>query len=282
MPEAPRIESVRRSSHRSHVPAARAIPEVHVSDEWLRLLERSGVDPAAYKTPVLARRFNACLRVLGVASPEAAAKLAFSKPALLKHITNTVLLGVTSFFRDPQVWTDLEAAVLPVLGLRSKVRVLSAGCSEGHELFSMGMLLAEHGYLNKSCLTGWDCRATPLEIAERGIYPATVLNQVPESRWKYFQNFGSSVRVIQEIRAAAEWRVQSILHLADAEFWDIIFFRNVAIYLNENVAYELWTALARALAPGGFLVTGKAEKPLAGLGLTRVASCIYRKGQMQV
>jgi hypothetical protein len=51
----------------------------------------------------------------------------------------------------------------------------------------------------------------------------------------------------------------------------------VAIYFDSHAASQLWERLVDSLAPGGVLVTGKAEKPSANLPLTRLAKCIYRR-----
>jgi chemotaxis methyl-accepting protein methylase len=59
--------------------------------------------------------------------------------------------------------------------------------------------------------------------------------------------------------------------------WDVILCRNMTIYLEEAAARELWDRLARHLAPGGLLVTGKAEQPGAALRLRGVSTCIYQK-----
>jgi chemotaxis methyl-accepting protein methylase len=62
--------------------------------------------------------------------------------------------------------------------------------------------------------------------------------------------------------------------------WDLIFCRNLMIYLENRSALNVWDRLFRALRPHGIMVTGKAEKPPAGRGWRCVCPCIYRKEEL--
>jgi chemotaxis methyl-accepting protein methylase len=60
-------------------------------------------------------------------------------------------------------------------------------------------------------------------------------------------------------------------------FWDLILFRNVAIYLDPRLAQSLWARLVRQLRVGGLLVTGKAERPPQNLPVRRIGHCLYER-----
>ena len=80
------------------------------------------------------------------------------------------------------------------------------------------------------------------------------------------------------LRAATRWKQANLLHSPEPGPWDLILWRNMAIYLKPEVVGTIWQQLCDRLSPGGYLVTGKAEHPPAPLGLERVAKCVYRKG----
>src|SRR5512133_2550537 len=105
-------------------PIRRTTDFAQIPFEFRQVLERSGIEMCAYKEPALARRCKAWIRRSGAPSLEAAARLISSQPALIDQVPDTFLLGVTSFFRDPQVWNDIEAFALPGLQTCQEQRVL--------------------------------------------------------------------------------------------------------------------------------------------------------------
>jgi chemotaxis methyl-accepting protein methylase len=248
--------------------------------EWL--LARAGLDTQAYRAAAVQRRIGACLRQLRVPTTNEARNLLERNPELLPRALNTLLIGVTEFFRDRTVFDYLRGVALPaLLKSRSGLRVLSAGCSEGHELYSVAMLLAESGRLENSFLQGIDCRPAAIARARRGEYEMKDIAHL-EQRWRefYFQRDGSCVFIRPELRAGTVWRVNDLLSFQHDQAWDLILFRNVAIYLTESHSAKAWSQLVSNLAPGGYLVTGKAERPSGSLTLERVAPGIYRKAML--
>ena len=133
------------------------------------VLQRSGLSLEAYRPTTLARRIRVCLRSLGAASlSEAQARLQ-REPRLLPVALNSLLLGVTKFFRDAKVFRYLDEMVFPVWADNARERrIWSAGCSNGAELYSIAMLLERHQLLSSSWLLGTDCREDALQRARRG------------------------------------------------------------------------------------------------------------------
>lgn len=257
------------------VPAA--APEARLHDFISWVLGRTGLDAAAYRPQPLHRRLPACLRALKVYSPLAARELLERKPQLLAKVVNSLLIGVTEFFREPDVFDALPAQVLPALaGRNRRLRIWSAACSTGAELYSMAILLSEAGLLERSCLLGSDCRAEAIERAELGLYEAAMLKPVRSAiRDKYFEPAGQGWRPIAALRRQVHWKVADLLAGVEDGPWDIILWRNSAIYLKPARAETVWRQLASVLAPQGVLIAGKADRPPLAAGLTRVARCTY-------
>ncbi len=243
------------------------------------VLRQSGLDARDYQPKALNRRFAACLRVLRAPSERAAMLALRRQPELLHGSLSALLIGVSGFFRDEAVFEHLRERVLPpVLKNGGPVRVYSAGCSAGQELYSTGMILDELGALKRSYLLGVDCRADAIAQARSGCFAASELAVLGNlRRQRYFQIHGPQAVVSPRLRERTTWRVADFGKFRDAEGWDLILFRNAAIYLDAEYANCVWRRLDRQLKPGGVVVTGSAERPPDSLRWKREAACIYRK-----
>ena len=240
-----------------------------------------------------------------VGSTHAARELLERKPGLMAESVSSLLIGATEFFREPGVFDFLQTKVLPEwVGRRRPLRIWSAACSTGAELYSMAILLGETGLLEQSYLLGTDCRGDAIECAESGLYDAATLKCVP--RWmrdRYFEpvrpmqqrsghrapcllhgrcagpapgECGLTYRPIEALRRQAYWKVADLLAGVGHGPWDILLWRNAAIYLTSRSAETIWRRLVSVLVPGGVLIAGKADRPPCDAGLTHVARCVYR------
>lgn len=257
------ITERRPQSRRPTVPRIEGAPS-DASDEPLldALFAAAGIAIGAYRGKALRRRVPACLRWLRVATAEEAIARIQAKPALVPELLSVVLLGVTEFCRDRMVFDRMAAAVIPDLARRSgRLRVWSAACSDGPELYSVAFLLDRAGMLQRSELLGTDCRASALQRARTGTYPAALLERSdPEWRALLMPVCGGFA-VPERLRLAVGWKQADLLRGPERGPWDIILWRNMAIYLQADQAAEIWAQLASQLAPGGYLITGKADHP---------------------
>jgi chemotaxis methyl-accepting protein methylase len=200
-------------------------------------------------------------------------------PEILKAAISALVIGVSSFFRDAPVFETLEHSILPqLLATASSPRIWSAGCSEGPELYSVAMLLAEQGALQRCELLGTDCRSDAITRARAGTYTAEGIKGVSETLLtRYFLPDGRVWRASPLLRTAIQWRSGNVLDTPEPGLWDLIFCRNMAIYLHAPAAGRLWAQLEQSLRPGGVLVLGKAERPYGATTLRPIAPCIFRR-----
>jgi chemotaxis methyl-accepting protein methylase len=290
-------ELARRRSVHGVPPAVDSATPRHPADETLSYEERSfldwifsgaGLDFSLYRPESLRRRLPACLRALRVPSVRKARRALQHDPSLRPTALSALLIGVTSFFRDPPVFSVLASRVLPALaGRPGVVRAWSAGCSDGLELYSLAIVLAEFGLVGRSRLLGTDCRAEAVDHARAGLFTADAVAAV-HGDWldRYFVPSDDGTYCVRDdVRKATEWRCDNLLgdprrdlpHSGEGEGgFDLILCRNVAIYLTPAAAARLWRRLYAALRPGGVLVTGKAERVSHG-GLQPLAPCVFRK-----
>ena len=236
--------------------------------------------PAAnYRARALARRIPACLRLLGASTSAQGIQQLRCKPELVHAVVSTMLLGVTDFFRDNAVFEQLRFTVLPrLLAYHGRLRVWSAACSEGQELYSVAMLLAEDGRLHDCELVGTDCRREAIELARAGVFSAESV-AVLDRHWRrnFFTGNVVSASITPALVRSAKWKVADLFCGAEPGPWHLVLWRNMAIYLEHFAAEQIWRGLCRELVTGGYLVTGKADHPPAGLPLKRIAPCIYQK-----
>jgi chemotaxis methyl-accepting protein methylase len=243
------------------------------------VLWRSGLNPDAYRDAPVLRRTNACFRALRVSGDDEARQAIAPGGDALGRALDTLLLGVSGFFRDPEVFDTLRAQVLPRLASGGgALRVLSVGCSNGAELYSVAMLLDEAGALERTRLVGLDCRASAIESATRAIYPVEDAGMVPDAlRTRMFQFTPDGVRVADHLRARAEFQVGDATASLPAGPWDLVLCRNLTIYLRTPVTDRLLEAIVERLTPSGTLVLGRAERPAASMPLVPVARCVYQR-----
>jgi len=262
----------------SLTPPARPLPTEDPATLFLRrILMQAGLNPLLYRTAPLVRRLPACLRALRVDSCSAAERLLAARPVLMPTALESLLIGTTELFRDPAVFAQLEQDVLPKLLRRpARPRIWSAGCSEGSELYSVAMLMAKLGGLAGSLLLGSDCRQEAIERARRGVYPPAERALPANASGHCLELSDGRIAVSHELRQAVTWEQSNLLASRSLGTWDLILCRNLAIYLEPVAAEVLWMRLAEALAPGGYLIVGKAEKPRVS-SLRRIAPSIYCK-----
>lgn len=245
--------------------------------EWL--FARAGLNVRAYRAETLQRRLPACLRSLGARSPAEARRNLELVPERLPGALSTMLVGVTSFYRDPSVFGLLIDQLLPKLAeCRGGLSVWSAGCSDGAELYSVAFGLAEAGLLSGSYLLGTDCRTDAIARAKAGRFDAAALKCVPGPvRERCLAPDAPGWQVVAPIRAALRWRVADLLASSEPGYWDVILCRNTTMYMRAEVTGALWPRFEAALRPGGFLVLGKAERPAGAKRLALAGPCVYRR-----
>ena len=256
------------------------VPLSEDEEGFLRFLfKEAGLDLYQYRLRTLKRRINACLRTLHAGNFTDARRVVQQKPALLAAAVSTMVIGVTSFFRDATVWEQMRNEVISALFKgRYGLAIWCLGCSDGNELYSLAVLLAEMKLLHRCHLLGTDCRVDAVKRARAGHFDAAAIKSVPQDFLsRYFIQEQAHWRVIPAIRDAIHWRRADVLTLHEPGIWDLILCRNMTMYLAPEASAVLFPRLEMSLRPGGVLVLGKAERPLAASHLSSVGPCIYRR-----
>jgi chemotaxis protein methyltransferase CheR len=251
---------------------------LHAFVAWV--LESAGLSADAYRTVPMHRRLPACLRTLKVASVSEAWPL-MRHPKSVEMAIDSLMIGVTEFFRDTAVFDALRQIIEANPAIHQKAfRVWSAGCSNGAELYSIAMQLAETGLIDRCVLVGTDCRESAIREAQAGLYSEVGMQSMDVLlRHRYLRKAGRQWRVVDSLRERIQWRSCNLLSGCETGPWDVILWRNMAIYLKLETVLQVWGALIKEMRPGGLLVVGKAERPPASAGLTWISRSIYQLQQ---
>ena len=243
------------------------------------VLSQHGLDANHYRPETLQRRLPSCLRTIRATTLAQAKQILENDRHAMTAAVSSLLIGVTSFFRDPPVFDQIriELERFAQESTRS-LSICSIGCSDGAELYSVAMILDDLGLLKDSYLLGTDCRADALEQARSGIYDASQTKWVPEALAnKYFERNEKCCKVVDSLRQCIRWRNASVLDGPEPATWDLILFRNTAIYLRAESVRTIWSSLESVIRPGGLLVLGRAERPVGVHRLRAIGPCLYRR-----
>ena len=188
----------------------------------------------------------------------------------LNLLFKELLIGVTSFFRDPACWEELRKKILPALiASRPNGHVLRAwvpGCSTGEEAYSLAMAFKEVMENSKSRkkitlqVFATDLDKDAIDKARQGIYPENICADVsPKQMTRFFKKDEQGCRVIGEIREMVIFAPQSLIMDPPFTKLDILTCRNLMIYLAPEMQKKLIPLFHYALTPGGILFLGSAE-----------------------
>ncbi len=232
------------------------------------LSRRQHIDFTVYKTGSLKRRAERRCQELGYHDLSEYVAYLVEHPEELERLAREVLIGVSSFFRDPDTFALLEESELPRLIRASDfdgtLRAWSVGCSTGQEPYSIAMLLVEGaealGYPAQIKVFATDVDPLAIERAGAGVFPQAIQDELrPSFLSRFFHPTHEGYRVDRGLRQAVIFSVHNALRDPPYSRLDLVTCRNLLIYLQPAAQRDLLARLAVALKPGGILVLGSSE-----------------------
>src|SRR5499433_2642359 len=237
-----------------------------------KLSARYNFDFREYKEASLARRIRARMSQVHVDSFAAYSNLLDTNPN--EHVTlfNTILINVTTFFRDSEAWKALAEDVIPRLvdeaGDSRSLRIWSAGCSSGEEPYTIAMLLAEHlgeaanNYTVK--IYGTDIDEEALTAARHAVYRTEQLKDIPDRLVdRYFTRDGQLYRFRRDIRRWCIFGGHNLTQAPPLSHIDLLVCRNVLIYFTSELQDRILNRFHYSMREDGFLFLGRSESLLA-------------------
>src|SRR6185312_2249750 len=246
------------------------------------------VDFTHYKQTTIRRRIGRRMMVCRSKDLAEYALYLQKHPEEIRELYGDLLINVTSFFRDPEVFAVLGRLLRDILPNRNTgepFRVWTAGCATGEELYSLAICLREileqldlHTPLQ---LFGTDISDFALGRARSGAYPENIAQDVSQERLnRYFTRSESGYRVAKSIRESCIFARQNVAKDPPFAHMDLISCRNLLIYMDASLQKQVLPVVHYSLNFDGLLVLGSAETIAAAGDLFTVAdkqALIYRR-----
>jgi two-component system CheB/CheR fusion protein len=194
-----------------------------------------------------------------------------NNPVEVAKLSKDMLIGVTSFFRDPEAFDELrEKVIAPLLQAKyntEPLRAWAAGCATGEEAYSIVMLLMEEMARARKNIKlqvfASDIDPDALKSAREGIYPQSIAVDLSEERLaRFFIKQDSTYQIDKQVREAVVFALHNVL--LDPPFlnMELITCRNLLIYIEPEMQKKVLSLFAFALKPNGYLFLGRSENPV--------------------
>lgn len=249
-------------------------------EEWV--LKDFGINLKAYKQNQLQRRLLSLMSRVGVNSVEEYISLLKRDQAQRKKFLDFITINVTEFFRNPEIFDDLEKKVKEELfknGSRP-LKIWSAACSIGAEPYSLAIIMNEIAPNMKHKIIATDIDATILNRAKMGEYSTTEIKNVKDVRFKkYFTQQGDKYIINQNIKNMVTFKKHDLILDSYEKDFDLIVCRNVVIYFNQDIKDKIYNKFSTSLKKQGLLFVGATESiyNYREYGFEKASTFIYRK-----
>ncbi len=237
---------------------------------FILLRAQTGHDFSLYKKSTIYRRVERRMGLHQIAKLATYVRFLRENPQETELLFKELLIGVTSFFRDPAAWEQLKDKVMPaLLAARPQGAVLRAwtsGCSTGEEAYSLAMVFKEvieqvdpAGNFSLQ-IFATDLDRDAIDKARAGLYPDNIAADISAQRLhRFFARDEHGYRVAGEIREMVIFAPQNMIMDPPFTKLDLLLCRNLLIYLDQGMQKKLLPLFHYSLNPGGVLFLGNAE-----------------------
>lgn len=235
---------------------------------FVLIRDRTGHDFSLYKESTINRRIERRMNIHQITELSDYIRYLSENPKECDVLFKELLIGVTSFFRNPEAFEIIIQKILPEM-LKNKthdqsVRVWISACSTGEEAYSMAMIFRE--YLDeiksgmKVQIFATDVDKDAIEKARVGIYPASISVDVsPQRLTRFFTKKEDSYMVKKEIREMVTFAIHSLINDPPFSNIDMVTCRNLLIYLGHELQKKVLNSLHYSLKKDGILFLGNSE-----------------------
>lgn len=259
-----------------HSTAQSSRPDSEVTQDGITVIldllaSQTKSDFRCYKPTTIHRRIQRRMGLNGINDIADYYRFLSEHPDEVAKLSKDMLIGVTSFFRDPEAFEELRDKVIAPLVQQKHnsdpLRTWVAGCATGEEAYSIAILLREEmARARKSFklqVFASDIDPEALKGAREGIFPESIAADLSEERLtRFFIRQDDTYRVDKQVREAITFAPHNVL--LDPPFFnmELISCRNLLIYIEPEVQKKVLDRFAFALRPGGYLFLGKSENPM--------------------
>lgn len=240
----------------------------HIQKIFILIRAATGHDLSQYKQTTLRRRIERRMAVHQIHRISDYVKYLQKTQAEVDVLFKDMLIGVTSFFRDPEAFQVLEDQIIPAL-LKNRppdttIRIWTVGCSTGEEAYSLAILLSEtmerlKHHLNIQIFAS-DIDPEAIDRARSGVYPDSIAADVSEERLRqYFVKEENTFQVKKQVREMIVFAVHNIAKDPPFSKIDLLSCRNLLIYMDAELQKKVLPLCHYALNPQGDLFLGPSE-----------------------
>jgi len=179
-----------------------------------------------------------------------------------------ITVNVTEMFRDPNFYKAMNSQVIPYLSTYQHIKIWSAGCSSGEEVYSLAILMKEAGLTKKSFIYGTDINTEVLKEARKGIYSLRKIKSFAEnyllttlngSITDHFTILYDAATIQNELKHNTLFSVHNLISDTIFNEFQLITCRNVFIYFETELQERILDLFYNSLCPHGFLCLGSKE-----------------------
>jgi chemotaxis protein methyltransferase CheR len=246
--------------------------------QWVH--KELGINLSAYKPTQLNRRIESLMTRLGVKSLEEYTKLIKTDKDHRQRFLDFITINVTEFFRNPELFDELEAILKKESAANNSLKIWSAACSIGCEPYSISMILNNVSPNGRHKILATDIDSTILQKAKLGEYTDNEMKNVKTRELdRYFKKVKEKYYIEQSVKNMVTFKKHDLILDSYETNFDLIVCRNVVIYFNVDVKNDIYKRFGASLKKGGLLFVGATESiyNYKDFGFEKASTFIYRK-----
>ncbi|MCF6777026.1 protein-glutamate O-methyltransferase CheR [Thiotrichales bacterium 19X7-9] len=243
--------------------------EIVEVDLLLHAIEKAyGYDFRHYAKSSLKRRLNLFMDNYQITSYIHLTDIILHNSNLFEELLKHLSITVTAMFRDPLFYRSFKENILPVLKTYPFVKIWSAGCATGEEIYSLAILLHEEGFLEKTTLYATDFNNQALNIAKKGIYSTEHMKKFidnynqfggRESFSNYYTAKYDAIKLHDFLKDSIAFANHNLVTDRSFGEMNVILCRNVMIYFDNDLTNKVLSLFKHSLCHRGFLCIGTKE-----------------------
>ena len=244
-----------------------------IKEAWIDFLldeiyKRYSYDFKLYHREMINRRLELFMLKHNIKNIKDAIGVILFNRSAFKAFFLEVSINVTELFRDPRSFELIGEFLQKSYKNAHTIKLWSAGCSSGQEVYSLAILLESLQMLDKSIIYATDFNNVVLEEAKNGIYPSEVCSLAKENFDKiglktelssFFRKNNNYIEINEKIKEKTMFFQHNLVEDSSFNEFDIIICKNVIIYFDIHLQEKVFELFYNSLKFGGHLVLGKSE-----------------------
>ncbi len=227
-----------------------------------------GFDFTGYKRSTLMRRVQKRMQTIKIESYSDYVDHLEVHPEEFIHLFNTILINVTSFFRDKSAWDYISSEIIPRIAASKEptepIRIWCAGCASGQEAYTLAIIVSEavgvEQFRDRVKIYATDLDDEALNQARHGTYSVKEVAEVPTHFLEqYFDLSEQGYTFRKDLRRSVIFGRHNLVVDAPISRVDLLVCRNTLMYFNAEAQIKIIARFHFALNEGSFLFLGKAE-----------------------